>query len=136
MILGFTGTREGMTTPQLKKLAEILSFLDPSEVHHGDCVGADAQFDELAKNMGCKRISHPPVNEKLRAFCDCDIILPSMDYHARNAEIVRVSTKIVAAPKSMTDISGGTWWTINFAKIMGKEITIIQPDGEVKNGNS
>jgi hypothetical protein len=42
MIIGFTGTRYGMTDKQKSSLQSILSKLETiTEVHHGDCIGAE-----------------------------------------------------------------------------------------------
>ena len=45
MIIGFTGSRKGMTGEQAAVVMRLL--LSATEGHHGDCVGADEQFHEM-----------------------------------------------------------------------------------------
>jgi len=49
MNIGFTGTRSGMNYFQKRHVSKLLE--DYSSIcvtaHHGDCVGADAEFHEL-----------------------------------------------------------------------------------------
>jgi uncharacterized protein YyaL (SSP411 family) len=47
MVVGFTGTREGMTDAQQASVLRLLLELDPHGIHHGDSVGADAQSHDL-----------------------------------------------------------------------------------------
>jgi len=44
MRVGFTGTSQGMTRPQQEAVAALLLDPVPNEAHHGNCVGADAEF--------------------------------------------------------------------------------------------
>lgn len=73
MIFGFTGTRFGMTLKQDDVVKEILASSDLKELHHGDCVGADAESHSIVASraaLGEARIViHPPVDEEHRAFC-------------------------------------------------------------------
>lgn len=43
MILGFTGTRQGMTDYQQAQVRRFLVAYQCTILHHGDCIGADAQ---------------------------------------------------------------------------------------------
>ena len=56
LVIGFTGTRNGMSEKQTERVREILSICREELrylcVMHGDCVGADADFDALAKDVG------------------------------------------------------------------------------------
>jgi hypothetical protein len=54
MKVGFTGTRKGMTPQQRVAFAELVITLRPTQAHHGDCVGADAEF-----HHGCKALVNP-----------------------------------------------------------------------------
>ena len=40
--LGVTGTSDGITDKQLLRLHEFIAAVQATELHHGDCVGADA----------------------------------------------------------------------------------------------
>jgi hypothetical protein len=48
MILGFTGTRRGLTEVQIRWLQDLFERLRIDEGHHGACVGADLEFHKLA----------------------------------------------------------------------------------------
>ena len=49
MKIGFTGTQKGMTHHQLIKLLDELCSYSNIELHHGDCIGADAQAHYQSK---------------------------------------------------------------------------------------
>jgi len=48
--IGFTGTRKGLTEKQKRRLIARMKSLAVigTEAHHGMCVGADAEFSEIA----------------------------------------------------------------------------------------
>lgn len=130
-VMAFSGTRLGMTRIQKDLVANLLDTVKPSEVHHGDCVGADEELHRIAAAMATMRIVvHPPANESLRAFCRGDEELEPLPYLVRNAAMVTVSGMLVAAPASAM-VAGGTWWTINEAGRQEKRTIIIYPDGRI-----
>ena len=49
MIVAFTGTRHALTPAQQRSLEQQLTLFSPDEVHHGDCIGADAAFDSMCR---------------------------------------------------------------------------------------
>ena len=51
MRVGFTGTREGLTSAQRDALREVLRALAPSVLAHGDCVGSDAAAHAVARDL-------------------------------------------------------------------------------------
>lgn len=54
MIVGFTGTREGMSPEQKRVTREIISQLITTSVHtavHGDCIGADTDFHHIIREI-------------------------------------------------------------------------------------
>lgn len=135
MRVGFTGTRKGMTYLQRQGFTRMMRalnlFLLPS-FHHGDCVGADADAHAIAKEFGFVTWAHPPEDEKLRAFCEADHILPSKKYHDRNRDIVRDTVEMIACPDGPEGArKSGTWYTIDFAIRQGRKVTIIMPNGEI-----
>ena len=134
MRIGFTGTRDGMTEQQKDTLRALLPVTDQSVcLHHGDCVGADAEAHDIAKAMGCRIITHPPIDEALRAFKAADECRKPKSYLARNKDIVYESDHLIAAPKNYGEQrSGGTWWTVRFARGRKKRVYIIRPDGRVE----
>lgn len=143
MILGFTGTRNGLTDAQWSKLRDTLYQFRPlPEVHHGDCIGADAQFQELALSVSCyvKTVIHPPKNSRARAFCPLgshDELLPAKSYLDRNRDIVDACELLIACPAEMTEQPrGGTWATVRMARKAKKRLLIIFPDGSTQEENS
>jgi len=130
MRIGFTGTREGMTTRQIAVASLMLAYAD--ELHHGDCDGADAQAHDLGRLHGAHIVGHPPKNGSKRAFCECDELREPKGYLERDDDIVDETDELIATPKEFEPQDrGGTWYTINYAKRVGKPVTIIYPDGSV-----
>lgn len=128
--VGFTGTRDGMTRPQMMGVGALLRSLEPSEAHHGDCVGADADFDMLAHLLDIPVVIHPPTNPKHRAFCAGESILPERPYLDRNEDIVEATDLLIATPKEYYNPGkGGTWWTVEKAKERYRKVHLVFPDG-------
>ena len=52
-----------MSSPQEDTLCNLLSLLSGfiAVAHHGDCLGADAEFHELCRETGLKIHVHPPL---------------------------------------------------------------------------
>jgi len=141
MIVGFTGTQNGMTSAQYSELALVIRRLTKTmtEFHHGDCIGSDFEFHECvvktASFSGDVPIVmgiHPPINESKRAFCNSGNIrmyLPK-DYLDRNHDIVDAVDLMIATPEQMFEVlRSGTWATIRYARKRGIDVCIIYPDG-------
>lgn len=88
MIGGFSGTQNGMTFPQKRTLALIFTELEITELHHGDCIGADEEAHEIALSMGIRIVIHPPTDPKKRAFCRAHEMREPKPYLDRNHDIV------------------------------------------------
>lgn len=136
MIVGFTGTRAGMTDMQ-RAVLRTLPEMKRVWFHHGDCRGADEQAHEIANGLLSQIVIHPPVNDSWRANgglgCRADIILDPKPYLERNRDIVDAADILIAAPGSNDEQPrGGTWYTIRYARKMGKPIIIIYPAGRVE----
>lgn len=133
MILGFTGTRDGMTDKQRESVAEFLYNQRPTVVHHGDCIGADSQFHDSALLMiPAPQIEiHPCTLTKFRAYRKASIIHPVKPPKDRNKDIVRASTELLAAPKTTPNKSprSGTWQTVRLMLSFKKTVWVIWPDG-------
>ena len=130
-IVGFTGTRIGMSSTQNSTISNFLrSRNDIQAVHHGDCIGSDMQFHNLVRLHlpNVKIIIHPPIKDVYRAFCEGDEILEPKHYLDRNIDIVTSSNLIIATPKSLTQ-RGGTWFTIHEAWANSIPTLIINIDG-------
>jgi hypothetical protein len=138
--VGFSGSREGMSPAQEDKVREylLLICMNPGTIwlHHGDCIGADAQAHEIAKEYSYKIHLHPPLDPKYRAFLDkdCDIVEECWSYHGRNQRILKKSQILIATPKHREDRGGGTWYTINKAMIWKVPYIILFADGTIRKG--
>lgn len=132
MKIGVTGTRFGCTAEQLYQLTGLIQNLKmiDSELHHGDCIGVDAEAHAIARTLEMDVIIHPPIDEKLRAFCKGDFSLLAKTHFSRNRDIVNISDILIGVPKAMIELpSGGTWYTINYARKQKKRYIVIWPDG-------
>lgn len=133
MIVGFTGTSSGMSAPQKSRLFAMLGEQRWLEAHHGDCVGADAEFHAMCRALRLRVIVHPPILEHKRARCDGDVVLEPQDYLIRNRSIVDSCSLLVAAPKmAFEELRSGTWATIRYARKVRRQRRLILPSGEVE----
>lgn len=128
---GFTGTQNGMTEPQSLQVARRLVSYSIGWLHHGDCVGADAQAHDWAVQCGIKTEGHPPINPSKRAWCKFDVLHEPMEYIVRNHAIVDAVRYLIAAPVSMEEVMrSGTWATVRYARSLKRGILIVFPDGQ------
>ena len=132
MIAGFTGTQIGMTDKQKETFKKLIEKCD--ELHHGDCVGADSDAHNIAKELGKRVHIHPPINSSKRAFNDGDILNNPKEYLDRNHDIVDSSDFLIATPKGMNEeLRSGTWATIRYARKRNKKVVIIYPNGRMSS---
>lgn len=139
--VGYTGTQSGMTNRQKLILGSLFDLLvqhhGAMTLHHGDCVGGDAEAHAIALVLGLRVVIHPPANSKRQAFCkgpdDRVAWRPARAYLERNREISDESQQLLAAPKGMEEeMRSGTWSTVRYARKTLKPTTIIWPhDKEV-----
>jgi hypothetical protein len=133
MIIGFTGSRKGMTGDQSVVVARLL--LKATEAHHGDCIGADEQFHDLCLALEIPIVIHPPEDDTYRAFCEGAIrVEPPRPFLVRNKDIVNSSELLVATPKEdyEPDVARGqgTWSTVRYARRSSKDFRVVWPEGE------
>ena len=104
LVLGFTGTRYGLTDAQGLRLYDSLLALKRKEniFRHGDCIGADAQAHDLASELGFHIIIHPG-NKGNRAYKKGHEILEPRVYLLRNMDIVDSCDILVACPAQKED---------------------------------
>lgn len=151
-IIGFTGSQRGMTNFQKRILKEILELKQCTEFAHGDCIGSDAEANEIAFDFGVRIFSiYPPLNQRKQAHCFPVTEIQSKydgqfrsviyrgitiqvrwftkdEYLARNKKIVDHSQWMIACPKEhQHSIRSGTWSTIRYAWKIKKDLTIIPP---------
>lgn len=119
MKIGTTGTQHGGTERQRLVFRELLLQLGVTELHHGDCIGWDAEAFAIATELGVPTVAHPPLNPKKRAFTKSTIIRPLFGYLVRNQHIVLETDYLIAAPMTMTEAKrSGTWATIRFSRTL------------------
>lgn len=133
--LGVTGTRKGLTAKQYSLAILTLPRLGNITVHHGDCVGVDAQIHAIALSQGYPIKIHPPDNDKHRAFCEGGEVVDPLPYHQRNRAIVNECDALFAFPSGPETRRSGTWSTIRYANALRVPITIVYPDGSTDDLN-
>lgn len=125
-----------MTDGQYLAVRRFIHTIVPEQVHHGDCIGADVQFDEICRALPLIRIHiHPPIDSKSRAWkteivpSTVHQLLPFLD---RNHAIVDACDFLIAVPSDSHERKrSGTWATIRYARKQGKRIYLVMPDGTV-----
>lgn len=135
--VGVTATRQGLTAQQLRSAAQGLQDLadvaeDLPVLRHGCCAGGDEQLHRLARVAGYWIVGHPPDDRRWMAEgLDCDEWMEPLPYLDRNHQIVLRSRSLWAFPGQVTERfrGSGTWATIRFAAGVGKEGSIVYPDG-------
>ncbi len=144
MKVGFTGTRHGMDTAQRAVVSAVLfQIFDQNktpnefECHHGDCVGADAEFHAISSAYDAVLVGHPgPVNDRHRAFCKFDETRAPLTHMKRNRAIVDAVDVVIAAPFDLVEQQyGGTWATIRMARKAKKRLAIVLRSGVVTYEN-
>jgi hypothetical protein len=141
MIVSFTGTSRGMTAEQKATVCRLLSELRPTEIHHGDCVGADTEFAEIGAALPPRPriIAHPGKSataddHTLLANCPHnDLVLPPKTHFARNRDLVDLlggEDLLIVAPFDRTPAAlGGTAYTVAYCRKRAKRFVVVWPDG-------
>lgn len=136
LVVGFTGARDGMTAAQAEAVDALLAAL--AERHpqrtlcglHGDCVGADADFDAICKRRAIAVKIRPASNQGMRAGCDSEVIAEPRPPLVRNREIVADSELLIACPRTREEVlRSGVWATIRAMRRTGRPIWLVAPDG-------
>ena len=133
MKVGFTGTREGMTPEQKGSFQKLIKDLGVTELHHGDCVGADSDAHDLS-SVYIECHIHPCYFSHMRAYKETkpEFVYPIKPPLERNKDIVNFSDALIATPKeSYQVLRSGTWSTIRYANAIGKQVYLIIPNGKV-----
>jgi hypothetical protein len=131
MKVGFTGNRDGMTEEQVITVKHLLS-IRPVELHHGDCVGCDADAHAIAIDLGIPVVGHPPDLPGLRMFLHYAEEREEKPYLERNHDIVNETDILIACPKQAEEVMrSGTWATVRYARKVGKAILIVYPSGKM-----
>jgi hypothetical protein len=127
-------------TPEQKQMVRLIvhsvSLADDAETleaHHGDCIGADADFHEIVKETTAWTVGHLPDKNGKRAFCDFDETTVPMPYLDRNRSIVAEADYLIATPSNYLELKqgSGTWATWRYATKAGVPRVMIFPDGSL-----
>jgi hypothetical protein len=139
--IGVTATQRGASPAQLWWLRGQFALAKRRyghvTLHHGDCVGGDAEAHELALEFGFDIEIHPPQNPDKRAFCgigeERTVIHPTKGYHGRNFDIVHDSQALLGMPEGHQSSypRSGSWATLRVAIKQSKPIRYCLPNGEV-----
>ena len=132
MQIGFTGSQTGMSSPQHLFIQTYIQHTQPKifSTHHGDCVGADAEFHEICENEEIAVTLHPPSNNEKRAFCSAGQVRAPLPYLVRNKKIVDACTLLIACPSGPELPRSGTWATVRYARRQRRRLMIVMPNGE------
>jgi len=133
-----------MTASQLVTVLRLFRELPLTQLHHGWCIGADAQAHALARNVGAHIVGHPPSDTSKQAslrLADFAGIHKTYAYLTRNRHIIRDGVDgLIAAPKDFVQPKSlrgqGTWTTVGYARQAGRRIWIVFPDGTFKEERS
>ena len=135
-IVGFTGSRAGMTAAQRQRVTALLRELIARHASealcglHGDCLGADADFDAVCKQLAVRVLIRPATIVAMRAGCDSEVIAPPKRPLARNRDIVADSQVLIACPRGPVEVlRSGVWATIRAMRKKGGPLHVIAPDG-------
>lgn len=133
-VVGFTGTRKGMTLRQRQVFWQLLQLTEPEVLHHGCCEGADEEAHRMSIFVkGTKRHLHPPIDTRHRCKRYIDMQLTAQheeepaDYHERNHAIVDACDVLVATPDGPERLRSGTWATVRYARKIGKPVVVLDP---------
>jgi hypothetical protein len=141
MLVSFTGTSRGMTSEQKATLGRLLAELQPMEVHHGDCVGADTECAAIAFALTPrpKIVAHPGKNSNtddqtmLANSPHNDHVLKPKTHFARNRDLIDLlgaSDILLVAPFDAQPVSlGGVAYTVGYCQKRAKRFVVVWPDG-------
>jgi hypothetical protein len=131
MIVGFTGTREGMTESQKKAFTLHIQRMKVDQFHHGMCVGADQEAEVIVRilHSSAPIHGHPPKNKSnISRASRPDVVHKAAEYLVRNRHIVDACEIIFATPKTEYEIlQSGTWSAVRYARKKNKMVRIIPP---------
>lgn len=142
--LAFTGTREGLTAAQRAALSSVEA---PRKVLHGGAVGADSEFHAFVLSQTIPYgviIEVWPCDPTRAEFWKRQkdgVFYSGRDYVVhpieapliRNRLMVERCSRLLACPATAHEVlRSGTWATVRAARKLGKPVTIVGPDGSVR----
>ena len=141
--IGFSGTRYGMTLLQRRAVYRVFRWYRDNRsaitVHHGSCVGADAEAHDIARMLGLAVALHPGYSdaERMASFAAECAMLPGervwreQHYLKRNQVIAACVGVLVAAPHGERS-SRGTNHAISCAVKLERPVVIVSTDGRLQ----
>ena len=66
-----------------------------------------------------------------RAWFQSDETRAPKSYFARNRDIVEECDVLIGCPSQTRHMYGGTWYTIDHARQVGRRVILITPDGVI-----
>lgn len=120
-----------MTDQQWRKFLDVFAGFTPEWLHHGDCVGADAQAHAAAAYGSVRIHLHPADFTTKRAWCTgAELMAGPAPPLVRNRVMVDVSEALIATPRLMVEeLRSGTWATVRYARKCRVPVHIVWPDG-------
>lgn len=148
-LLGVTGTHHGMSAPQRATFAAlVLAMPVLSSVHHGGCVGADTECDDIVRVAKPSVVHHVHLGEKTEwpgvppqgfpvvtpiRHRPPTWVYPRTTNLVRNRRIVSLVEVLIGFPHlSVEERRSGTWATIRWAWLSDVPHVIVWPDGEAE----
>lgn len=139
--IGFTGTRSGLTRPQMRALTAYFRRREGAfEFHHGGCVGADEDAVLIVLDLPkatARLVCHPGPRSRYSSFvCNLSVhhgeCRDPLPYLVRNRNIVNETELLIACPAGPEERRSGTWSTVRYAWRVGRPAVIVRPDGVVE----
>jgi hypothetical protein len=135
MILGFTGTRRGMTPLQRATVDRLFRELQPTALHHGGERHADTEAHRLALDARVNVCVHPGPDFDFAHDClGAGTVMPVKPNLERNTDIAAagVDGLVAAVAEHIEVLRSGTWSTVRRARKLGRRIWIVFPDGTLR----
>lgn len=134
MVVGFTGTRKGMSDAQLRQAGLVLSLLRSdaagtrNEFHFGGALGADREALRIARMLNYQIHWHPcpgvVIEDDARAMGE--IVYEVFPPLRRDRDIVVMCRVLVAAPETDREVQrSGTWATVRYARRAVKPVVML-----------
>lgn len=134
IVLGFSGTRKGMTPGQLTAVIVHVKELKPDLAVIGGCDGADDDFEDVCQQLGIPyeiRPSEAQIRQGKHWSGAMKVHpAPRGSPLIRNHHIVAQATHMIATPAERTEQwrGSGTWATIRYTKAAKKPLRIFYPE--------
>ena len=145
MILTLTATRRGITSAQRAAVPGLLAAY-PTTLLHGGAPGGDEELHELISGLRGFLVSNCQVEvypanasrhmfwkDKARFAPFALTVQPPEHPLVRNQIMATRADHVLACPETAHEVlRSGTWTTVRAARRAGHRVTIIEPDGTVR----